>query len=440
MLFRYTYYQFKKLALYFSILIALLIFNYYYYLYYNWNGVAVIVRMYLFVFSFFLIYNYTSEEEEKYYRWYQEKWGTLGKVLFVIESRYFLFIIIYLFSALFTVTYYSGSENWPISPILALFDGRYSNTVFYCLAFFISLTLRRHLLLTVTFFLGLAFSYYMFDHTFYNYYQYGIAISIYKIVKMVVLFYIPGFDYAPGVIKKIFLFIFSIILAFMVYFFNIGIFFMNIDSGYYNNYASNYSAEKLLKFGIDSHYESMKNYVILSGNMKTLLTYYKYCKSKNMLLYYSSSEWATILKRVERNAEIIDIVSAVIIYDRKTVNSGVIDLLYNDVFLKDAEVSSYTNFIQLMALSVDDVEKYFKNVKFLNNEKKHFVFKLFAYSGKVEMIPVILDFLFSTDEKLSIEAYNSLVMITGIDPVKNGNPRRSVETYLIFKDYYLDEK
>lgn len=436
MLFQYTRYQFKKLSLYFLILLVLLVFNYYYEIYFDWGGVQLIVRLYIFVLSFFLIYNYTSEDEELYYRKYESRHGILGKIIFVIESRYLLFILIYCFSALFTITSYAGSENWPIMPILMLFDGRYSNTVFYALSFFVALKLRKHPFLTGSLFLGLAFSYYVFDHEFYNYYKMGYEISIYKITKMVILFLVPGYDYAEGLWKKIILLVTAAILAMSMYFINLWVYYANVKDGYFNHPFSHYSSDKLFKFGFTFHLDNLKAYSLKTANISAIDSCYRYLSYNEMKFNFSSKQWTDLLELSGNSPIIINKISNYVLYDSKTVNSKTISYIYYNIFRNDSEILNYDNFIRLYSLSVEDTTFLREEIDSSPKYKKIFIIRVFGYSGKLEAVPVLLKYLVSTDRTISAEAYNSLVYITGLDPNSNKFKKNAVTTYEIFKDYY----
>lgn len=436
--FSFTYYQFKKLIIYFILLLILFIFNFYYNLNFHWSGVQVIVRIYLFVFSFFLIYNY-SMDEKLFLENYKNRYGFKGILLFIFESRFLLFSLILFFAAIYRLTTYSGSTFWPNKYLLSLLDGRDFDVLYFGLAFFIALKLVKFPLFTVSIFLAISFSYTFLNLKFYQIFEAGKIISIYKITKLFIFIYIINFSYCKKIRHHIALSIVSIFSSLMLYSFSFGTFYYIHKNYPINSRMYNYSIEKLIKFGYKEPIFEMISEVRKTYNIEYLIKLDSYANFYDFNFVLNYDICRNILLK-NNDTKKINILSKILLKQCKKFNYEDVEKSLSTRLKMKEEILNQKEYIKLCASSLDDDNYQMFLDSFINIDENTtlFVVKTTGKSKNPVFIPTLLDLLLSVNEEISISAYNSLKEISNLDPVKqSGFDRNSVETYSIFKNFYL---
>ncbi|MBN1499438.1 MAG: hypothetical protein JW982_04760 [Spirochaetes bacterium] len=438
-LFIYTYLQFKKLFLFFILLLLLYAFNLYYNMHFSWAGVALIVRMYVYVFSFFLVYNYTMEEDD-YYVKYSEKYGWFGALFFIFENRIFLFFLLLVLSSVFRLTEYAGASSWPSKYLLSIFDGKSSNLVIFVLAFYIALKLMKHPVLTVTVFLGISTFYTFANMTFYDYYSNGVIVSVYKIFKMMILFVVINLSYCRKIRHYFYLVFTSVFLSFLIWAVCFSVFFLSYKKLNYPDPYFNYVGDKLIKFGYEAPIQDYIEVVRKNKNLEYLLNLNDYKKFYDINLDFTQAEWIEIFQK-SAGTKYLDTVSEIILNENVKFDYSVIADSFANSGVTGKNVKELRNYVRLISKFIDDENASDFIALFINSDFQtvRLGIMVCGESGSLYFIPQLLTYLISVDNEISNSAYTALTKITGVDiAMKNNVPENSPEVYMFFKNFYLE--
>ena len=159
--------QLKRINNFLILLIPLLIVNLVFNIKYEWGGVSIITRIYIMVLSFYISFIFSQINSDQYRSEYTAAYGRKGVYLLFIAVRIFPFFFIYILTILFTLINYINTPDWPVEPILRLFDGRYSNTVIYSFILFIILKQKIRPEISIPLFIVFSIFYFAIDKTLY---------------------------------------------------------------------------------------------------------------------------------------------------------------------------------------------------------------------------------------------------------------------------------
>ncbi|MBN1531415.1 MAG: hypothetical protein JXA20_02010 [Spirochaetes bacterium] len=381
-----------------------------------WQGVSIIVNMYLYVFSFYLIYIFFSSIDlrglKPLYRRKYKKWGDL--VLFSV-ARLIPFAIIYFVTAVFTMINYSGDDLWPWRPLLELLDGRFSNIVFYSLMLLVILKLKKEPKITIPLFLFLSVIYFLVYKLVFTFSPTGLAVSLLKYfqISVALFFLINEYVAQPEKIAKIIGE--ALVLGGVAYFTLVGIFAAFYKFSDAVTYRHIKSAMVLLKLGYDFPLREMQEEIIKINNPYPLTTVLYYSERAGLALPLSVSRWESYLAAGTPSTS--DDIAGYLHRHRIRVSCEVLgsfaerESARNGEALVDAgRLIGYTAWC-----CGEDFEPMIRRCSGGDWYYKTWFARTASRAGTLESIPVLIEALTGTDEKLGEEAYRALVMITGID-------------------------
>jgi hypothetical protein len=424
----------RELSVFIYTLIFLLIFNLYFNLNYSWYGVSLILRVYIFVFSIYLVFNFTSVDIARLKFDYANKFGRKGKFILFFEIRIFPFLLIYFITFIFTFIDQIRAFNWPWDPVLSLLNGRYSNNVIYSWMMLITLKLKKKPRIAIPLFIGLLLIYGAMDKVIYSIIENGILISGIKLLKIIIFLFFLFAEFIDNITRKIFitltaslLIYFSIAGSFLLIYKNSGDSFQGRESGLY-----------LLRMGYPFTFEKLADMALKSKNYDLIGRLSTFSNLYNIEIQYSKNEWEQLL--FYGSVENADIVAGYIL--NKNYNFSFEQLIsYAEQQSKEesGNLENARNYLHLSSPYFPGHEKdFFKRMKNANNKFKLWGMRILEENKSIESIPLLISFITSIDEKIANSAYNTLKIITAMDPVialdKGKNDPDTIE---IFKKYYL---
>ena len=234
--------QIRKISTFVYILVFLLIFNLFFNLNYKWDGISFIVRSYLFVFSFYLIFNCADIKINSLKESYIERFGKKGELLLFLEARVLPFLFIYLITIIFTLIDYIQVSHWPYKPLLALLDGRYSNTLIYSLFLLLILKIKRGPNITIPLFLIVSVLYFFIDKFMYSFSGSGFIISLFKISKFILFIFFLLYEIFYYSRKRLVMIVlstigFGFVLYFLIFSIFVGVFRHSRSTSYHKQRA-----------------------------------------------------------------------------------------------------------------------------------------------------------------------------------------------------------
>lgn len=425
----------KEISAFIYILIFLLIFNLFFNLNYDWYGISLIVRIYLFVFSFYLIFCFASFKRDHLTEKYNKIYGKKGTIILFLEERVFPFFLIYLITILFTLIDYIRLPNWPWNPILSLFNGRYSNIIIYSLLLLLILKLKKEPKITIPLFLTVSILYFILDKVIYSASTSGVAISMIKIIKMMIFFYFLFYEFFNRISASI---ISSSILSCFV-FLSLITYFSTIYK-----YSKDISYERreagllLIQFGFSSPLEGLKDLVINTSDFYLFQKLLLLSKKYNIAIDYTNEEWEDLL--FSGPVSMTEFTSSYIINKK-------VDLSYERIIAfaekrsseSNKQIENASNFIKISSRYLEGNEKdFFNRLETANKSFKLWGIAVLAEYRSIGSIPLLLKFITDVDANISKAAYIALKKITGLDPKETLNKRiNDPDVIILFKEYYL---
>jgi hypothetical protein len=424
----------KEISVFIYTLIFLLIFNLYFNLNYNWYGVSLILRVYIFVFSIYLVFIFTSVDLTPLKIDYANKFGKKGNYLLFFEIRILPFLLIYLITVIFTFIDQIRTANWPWDPVLSLLNGRYSNNLIYSWMILIILKLKKKPSITIPLFIGLLLVYGALDKVIYSIIDSGAAISGIKLLKIIIFLFFILAEFIDNIIKRI---VFSLIASSLIFISVVSSFtliFKNSESSFQNRESGLY----LLRMGYTFPLGKLTNSALKSKHYDILEKLFTLSNRYNIEIKYSKKEWEQFL--FSGPVEKADIVSGYILNKNLSFTYEKI-ISYAEQQAKDelSDLENAENFIQLSSPYFIGHEKEFlERMKKSNKKFKLWGMHILEENKSIESMPLLISFTTNIDETIADTAYNTLKIITAMDPViALDKDKKDPDTIEIFKKYYL---
>lgn len=428
--------QLGRIKHFLAILILLFIVNAGFNLKYEWGGISIIARVYILVLSFYIIFIFSQLNLDEYRTIYINNYGWKGKYYLFFTVRIFPFIFIYLLTMLFTLINYLNIENWPVEPILRLFNGRYSNTIIYSLILFMVLKQKKRPGISIPLFILCSACYFAFDKIVYFIFSPGKGVSVIKITKYIIFIFILIYDYSKrrwSLLESAF---FSVTAGLLLYLsvltLFLGVFFMSsLESP-----AFSISGEILLKSGFTFPLEKLQKKIIEQGSVYEARNILTYIDKYNMDTGYGISDWEKIIRRnrIEKNEFIFRYLNRKNIkLDFKMLRTYAEDQLQ----IPMQEKSDIENIAKHLSLYYPAVKPEFFSMYESGNEQiKILILKSLAYTYDIDGIIFLVDKLTDVNSEIQGTAYNSLKKITGKDPASDLKKEiYDLDVVLYFRNY-----
>jgi hypothetical protein len=440
----YTGLQFRKLSILFYLLSILLAFNLYFNLHYDWFGISLIVRVYLYVFSFYLIYTYNIqglEIVETLTPYYNEKYGRKGGVLLEFERRFFPFVIIVAVIFIFTLIDYCRSDDWPWEPLLKFLGGRYSNLLLYSVIFNFILNIRRRPMFAVPVFIIISLVFFAGDYFLGDLYSMGIAISLFKILKLILFFTIFLYDYTGGIRSLVLTMGKAVLCGAALYMLILGTYVFGFSFSKNIYFVHRETGLSLARLGFSYPLAELQKRMVENRDVKLLPALFSYGKYYGILPEYSDEIWLSVL--FAQQSEQANDVARFMLSAGKTAPFDLIMSYANDRSSKnDPGLIGADAFNKLAARSVAGKENEF--MKKIERSGKTFAIwgiRVLGETGDPQFVPFLMKYLGDIDETLSREAYISLRNITHIDPAQERKIAiNDPEVFYEFKKAYLEKR
>ncbi len=431
--------QIRKISTFVYILIFLLIFNLFFNLNYKWDGISFIVRSYLFVFSFYLIFNCADIKINSLKESYIERFGKKGELLLFLEARVLPFLFIYLITIIFTLIDYIQVSHWPDKPLLALLDGRYSNTLIYSLFLLLILKIKRGPNITIPLFLIVSVLYFFIDKFMYSFSGSGLIISLFKISKFILFIFFLLYEFFYYSWKRLVLIVLSSIgLGFVLYFLIFSIFVGVFRHSRGTSYHKQRAGMLLLKLGFSFPLNELKDSVLETYDVRLFKKLLKYSIRYDLSLEYDDHEWEKLL--FSRSLKMTDMISGYILYKNIDLSyERIIDYAERESLRANTELPEASNFIKIASRYIGDHQTDFvARIKRQNKTFKLWGMAVLGEQKKIESIPLLLEYLTDIDSNISEGAYLALRNITGLDPKEEMDKRIiDPQVYIIFRDFYI---
>ncbi|MCL2155984.1 MAG: hypothetical protein FWH53_09995 [Leptospirales bacterium] len=428
--------QLKRINNFLVLLIPLLIVNLIFNVKYDWGGVSIITRIYIMVLSFYISFIFSQINSDEYREKYTAVYGKKGVYLLFIVLRIFPFFFIYILTIFFTLINYINTPNWPLEPILRLFDGRYSNTVIYSLILFIVLKQKRRPEISIPLFIIFSLLYFALDKTLYIIFDPGYGVIAIKASKYILFLFILIYDYSKDKWKIAKSILFSILLCTIIQTFVVFLFATTFFSSARGTSAFYISGEILLKSGFKFPIDDMLQSILNCEKTNEIRNVLRFIDIYGKETNYSIQEWEILLvqNRIERNEEIFKYLNK----HNIKLNFEVIKNYASSQLLVSPLISvGLTEFIKYFGgYYIDNKKEFYKLYNSVNLAMKIIILKSLSYTDDIDAMDFLLDKVTSIELLESEAAYSSLKKITKIDPAfELGKEKYNVDVILYFREY-----
>jgi len=418
------------------ILILLFIVNAGFNLRYEWGGISLIARVYIFVLSFYIIFIFSQLNMDEYRISYTNDFGWKGKYYLFLVTRIFPFLFIYILTAGFTLINYINIGNWPVKPVLRLFDGRYSNTIIYSLILFMVLKQKKKPGISIPLFILCSACYFAIDKILYFLFEPGNGVCAIKISKFFIFFFILVYDFSKSRWKLFESVLFSVSAGLFLYGIVFSFFVTIFSLSPHESPTFSMSGETLLKSGFRFPLEKLQKRIINTGSQNDIRQVFFYTEKYGKETGYETSDWEKIIKRtsIDKNEYIFRYLNKKnIILDFKMIRQYALQQLQHP--LKGR--SDFENIAKYMALYYTENSRDFYFMYKTGNEQiKILILKSLAYTNDTEALIFLTDKLTNIKTSLSSTAYRSLKKATGKDPAfEKGKEIYDLDVVSYFKDY-----
>jgi len=436
-----VYEQLKKISTFLYVLIFLFLFNVIFNLNYDWYGISFIVRSYLFIFSFYLIYNFSEINAAPLKEHFAQRYGRKGAFLLFLQIRVLPFAIIYAITIVFILIDYVRLSQWPIRPLLSLIDGRYSNILIYSLLLLLILKIKRGPAVTIPLFLIFSVMYFFVDKFMYSYFESGIVISIFKLLKFILFLFFLLYEFfyvrekIVGIVLSAFsvgTVLFSVIILMVVWIFS------TVPALSYQNLES---SMMLLKLGFSFPLDDLKRHVLVSPNVKLFKELLEYSSRYGVELEYDYGEWEAML--FSESLAMTDTVSKHILDKNIPLKyERIVSYAEKESMVPDSKVHEAVHFVALASRYIEGHEHdLIDRLQRGNDDFKLWGMAVLAQQRRIESIPVLLEYLTDININLSEGAYRALHKISGLDPKEHLNTKiTDPAVYITFKDFYIQNR
>ena len=433
--------QLQRINSFLILLIPLLIVNLVFNIKYDWGGVSIITRIYIMVLSFYISFIFSQINLDEYKREYTAAYGRKGVYLLFIAVRIFPFFFIYILTVVFTLINYIDTPDWPLEPILRLFDGRYSNTVIYSFILFMILKQKIRPELSIPLFIASSILFFALDKTLYMLFDPGHGVIAVKFLKYIIFLFLLIYDYSNAKWKMVKAIIISVLSGAITQI-CIVIFFTTTFFSSAKGTSSFYiSADILLKSGfifpLDDMLQSILSCEKTDEIRKVLMFLDIYGKETN----YSIQEWEMLLvqNRIESNEEMFRYLNK----HNIKVNFEVIkNYASAQLFISPLSTENFTEFIKYFGgYYAENKKAFYELYNTANMTMRIIILKSLSYTDDTDAMDFLLDKATSIELLESDAAYTSLKAITKIDPAfELGKAKYNVDVIMYFRNYISEIK
>ncbi len=289
--------EMSKLKNFFFMLFSLYLLNIFFNYIFFWGGVSVIVRVYIFVLSFYIVFLFSQLDKTELKEKFRLAHRKSGVLRLFVEIRVLPFFTIYLMTWIYTFINYRVDENWPLFPFFRILDGRFSNTLFYCLILLYIIRQNRRPRISIPQFIVYSMLFFMIDTSLYRYLNPGYGVGGIKFFKYMLFSFFMFWEFSEKR-QKIFpdllaAFVFAII-SFSGIIFVYGSFYHLTQR---HSFAHRASALMLLKSGCSLPMEDISFFVKNTLPSEKLDTILKYSHIYDRNINLSLKEWDDVLKK-----------------------------------------------------------------------------------------------------------------------------------------------
>jgi hypothetical protein len=437
----YTRIQFKKVSLAFYLLSLLLVFYLYFNVRYEWFGISLIVRVYLYVFSFFMIYTYNmtgSTLVESLRPVYSGKYGKKGELLLQFESRILPFLSIFGIMIIYTFIDYLKEDDWPWNPLFLLLGGRYSNLVTYSLILHFILNIRRRPVVAVPVFMAISIFYFFADSMIYGNFPIGPGVTVYRIIKFSIFFFMLGFDFPDSVLAGVKTVVRAVVFACIFYLLILGAY-VSVNSVFESKYyAYKKTSLALLKMGYSWPLADLQKKMVQKKDMSIISDIFTYGSYYNMIPDYSDETWQNMLFS-QKSGRADEVASYMLLNDRTVPLKLLMGYVEERIAANDMGILDAKNFMRLTAQSVAGNEKiFFRKIDSSGKDFARWGLNVLRETGDIGNIPFLLKYLTNIDDSIAAKAYDALREITFTDPAATLKERiNSPDVIEMFKKFYI---
>jgi hypothetical protein len=408
---------------------------------YDWGGISVIARVYILVLSFYIIFIFSQLDLEEYRISYRNDFGWKGKYYLFLATRIFPFLFIYLLTVIFTLINYINIGNWPVEPVLRIFDGRYSNTIIYSLILFLVLKQKKRPGISIPLFIIFSVCYFLMDKILYYIFDPGTGVSVIKISKYIIFIFVLIYDFSKSRWKLIESVIFSISTGLCVYGAVLGLFVSIFFLSPEESAAFSISGEIILKSGFKFPLAKLQKQIIENGTYYEIRRVFIFTEKYGRDTDYEISDWEKIINRsrIEKNEFIFSYLN------RKKIKLDfqmIKNYTENQLQVPPQEKSGLENFAKhLSSYYMDNRQGFFSMYRTGNMQIRILIIRSLAYTGDADAISFLIDELTNIETSISSAAYKSLMAITGKDPAAElSRAINDLDVVLWFRNYASEFK
>lgn len=439
----YSKIQFRKVSLLFYILSFLLALYLYLNLRYGWFGFSLIVRVYLYVFCFYMIYIYNISgqllSESLLPRYLQTYGERKGRLLLAFERRVFPFILIFLITLVYTVIDYIRDENWPWNPLLLLLSGRYSNLISYSLILYFILNIRKKPTVAIPVFILISFAYFFGDSWFYETFPMGYPVSGYRILKFSAVAFVLLFDDPFNYRKNFKRGLLSLAIGITVYGGLVGLYYAGYSLSQNSFHLHKRTGFNLAKMGYSFPIRSLQKAVMQKKDAASFGDIYRYSSYYGIDPEYNEEDLSRMLFS-QKSQKANDIAGYMVLTDTTLPYNSLIKYIHDRLNTGDNAILTAENIIALCARSISGNENEFIEKISANPDLTVWGIRVLRRSGSFRAMPYLIRQIPNLNDQISIEAYDALKDISGIDPASK-NPGKKINTPEVireFKELYLE--
>lgn len=430
-----------KISHFLIILVALLTVNAIFNLRYDWGGISVIARVYIMVLSFYIIFIFSQINTDEYRSEYTAQYGWIGKYYLFLVLRIFPFVLIYLFTVVFTMINYITTPDWPLEPVYRLLDGRYSNTIAYALILFVILRQKKRPGISIPLFILFSILYYAADKFLSGIFSPGIGLSVIKFSKHSIFIFVLVYGFSKSkwkILESTLLSLFggAVFYAAITAFFIFSFFMSPTGSS-----SLSISGRILLKSGFLFPLKELQKNVIINGNPQDTKDVIKFLEKYGKDAEYTTAEWEKIIlgDRIENNEYIFRYIN------RRNIklNFSVLkDYLVSQLLVSPPDTIGLDQFSRHFGFYYkENKEEFFNIYQYGNESLKIVILKSLAYTDDKDAVHFLIDKLTSIEQLRSDTAYNSLRTITGKNPAADLKKEKyDIDVIMFFRNFAVKMK
>ncbi len=293
--------QLWKLRTFFFILFSLYILNVFFNMKFLWTGISLIVRVYIFVLSFYVVFVFSQLNIRELKEIFSKVYGRRGKLYLFLQVRAIPFLIIYAMTWIFIFTNHVTLTDWPAVPFFRIMDGRFSNTLFYCLILSFIIKQNRRPSIAIPQFIIYSIIFFTIDKSLYSFFDSGYGVGGIKFFKYVSFSFFMLFEFSDNrrnIFKFMAVSVAGAAAAFMAIIAVTYLFFRMTSPGSYTHDAA---ASLLMKSGCSRPVSEISSLIMSINNEEKLENLVHYARLYRYRIDLSDRQWETVLRETTEN-------------------------------------------------------------------------------------------------------------------------------------------